>query len=620
MGAVNRCPRVLVGTTATVALTTLVLAGSAMLGASAGNASAAGMTEAAPVASIAAIAPGSTVFVPVAPARLADTRAGQGVTRLDVNTIKVVAAGRAGVPRDATAVVVTVTIADATKTGFLTVFPSGKTPPNASNVNYERGTTIANTVAVVLGDGGALSIYASTIGAKLIVDVSGAFVPANGPSAAGRYVPTAGQRVLDTRAAAGGGRFAPGETRVVRLDPAAVPPGALAVVANLTYTDPIGPGFFTAWSGGPRPNSSDGNLDAKGGIRAHLAVIPIGQVGGRAVISLFSSAGAHAIVDVTGWFSGPGDTVDTIGMFIPSPPVRMLDTRLTGGAIAPQASAMVPISGGIAAWANITSTEGGAPSYVSARPAFTPPTETSTLNTSTAHQTIANAAVINLSSVGAQLFSATGEQLIADISGVFSGNAVAAQCRLVVLVHGGGYTGGSPDDLQVWARRFEAAGWRVVNVAYHLADDPDDALWGVWYPRNSIYQPVPPEMLLAHRLATADLSAQLRAAVSQGCITDVLGYSAGGSMAADAVNSTPGISAVHLVASAILNTSAVGGPPMYVWHSSNDAIIADQAAQESCSAWQQAGSVCEFHNLGEQPGAHLDVELDAATDWLTLVG
>lgn len=88
-----------------------------------------------PFASV-AMPRGASKFVAVAPTRLADTRPGfpyfGGYTRLNANTIRVDIQHRLGVPTDATAAVLNVTIAGssaATVTGTTITLPMSAFPP-----------------------------------------------------------------------------------------------------------------------------------------------------------------------------------------------------------------------------------------------------------------------------------------------------------------------------------------------------------------------------------------------------------------------------------------------------------------------------------------------------------
>jgi hypothetical protein len=123
-----------------------------------------------------------TVLVPLgSPARLLDTRSGTATfdgsfsgtgLRPSTGTIQLSVAGRAGIPADASAVVLNVTVDQPQAAGFITVYPTGVGRPNASNLNYVVGQTVPNAVIARLGSGGSLCLY--SLGAThLIVDVAG---------------------------------------------------------------------------------------------------------------------------------------------------------------------------------------------------------------------------------------------------------------------------------------------------------------------------------------------------------------------------------------------------------------------------------------------------------------
>ena len=128
-------------------------------------------------------------FVAVAPARLLDSRAGgstvDGLFRgLGVSgpgsVVELQVAGRAGVPGDASAVVLNVTAASASGGGYVTVFPCGSAPPNSSNLNTTAGGTVPNAVTVKVGAGGKVCLFTSPeISTHLLADVNGYF-PAGG--------------------------------------------------------------------------------------------------------------------------------------------------------------------------------------------------------------------------------------------------------------------------------------------------------------------------------------------------------------------------------------------------------------------------------------------------------
>ena len=81
--------------------------------------------------------------------------------------------GVAGVPTNATSVVVNITVTHAQGSGFATAFPTGVALPVASNLNYVAGTTRANLAVVKVGAGGQISLNAAETSVDLIVDVMG---------------------------------------------------------------------------------------------------------------------------------------------------------------------------------------------------------------------------------------------------------------------------------------------------------------------------------------------------------------------------------------------------------------------------------------------------------------
>ena len=59
--------------------------------------------------------------------------------------------GRGGVPMDAAAVVLNVTVTAPEGSGFITVYPCGEPLPTASNLNFVAGDTVPNAVVVKVG-------------------------------------------------------------------------------------------------------------------------------------------------------------------------------------------------------------------------------------------------------------------------------------------------------------------------------------------------------------------------------------------------------------------------------------------------------------------------------------
>ena len=60
--------------------------------------------------------------------------------------------------------------------GYITLWPTGATQPNASNLNYGPSQIIPNAFIVGVGAGGAFNIFASDA-TNFIIDLSGYFAP-----------------------------------------------------------------------------------------------------------------------------------------------------------------------------------------------------------------------------------------------------------------------------------------------------------------------------------------------------------------------------------------------------------------------------------------------------------
>ena len=115
-------------------------------------------------------------FTAINPTRIVDTRNGTGgfSSQLGPNSsMPVTVAGNAGVPANATAVVLNVTVTGPTAASDLTVWPYGASLPLASDLNFAKGQTVPNLVVVKLSAGGASYIRNDFGATDVIVDVVG---------------------------------------------------------------------------------------------------------------------------------------------------------------------------------------------------------------------------------------------------------------------------------------------------------------------------------------------------------------------------------------------------------------------------------------------------------------
>jgi beta-lactam-binding protein with PASTA domain len=110
-------------------------------------------------------------FIGITPTRVLDTRSGTHVNANETRTVPLtgLAAGAAGV-------VANVTATNTAAPGYLTAFPCGQNPPNASNVNYRAGDTVPNLVAIGVGQNNAICVF-SFAAADVIVDLAGFYGP-----------------------------------------------------------------------------------------------------------------------------------------------------------------------------------------------------------------------------------------------------------------------------------------------------------------------------------------------------------------------------------------------------------------------------------------------------------
>jgi len=211
-------------------------------------------------------------------------------------------------------------------------------------------------------------------------------------------------RVLDTRTGVGVpvGKIGPGQSVALQVAgrggvPAA---GAIAVVLNVTVTEPDSSGYVTAWPAAePRPEASNLNFIA-GQTIPNLVIV---KLDGNGQIGLFNSAGTtHLLADVSGWY-------DSSAQLVATNPTRLLDTRTGLGASVGRKSgtntvqvagaAGVPLAGATSVIVNVTVAEPNCGGYLSVWPTGASQPNASNLNFS-AGETRPNLAIVKLGSEG----------------------------------------------------------------------------------------------------------------------------------------------------------------------------------------------------------------------------
>lgn len=359
------------------------------------------------------VGPAGTALRPVQPCRLFDGRQTPNAGRLDASTWRLQAAGRCGIPQDARAVAIGIIAVEATGAGFVTAWPSGLQRPDASNLNFAPGNTVANAAVVQLGPTGAIDVYVSAA-AAVVVDVTAAFVDAGTGVAAGRFVAIDPSRVLDTRRDGRRGAF----DLAVAL-PAGVPGDATALAVTVTAVDAAEPGFLTAFPAGTaRPDASVVNTDRFNRTRASAVFLPV-SAGGLVV---HRSMTTDVLVDVWGWFTGDTASLSTEGLFVPQAPSRVWDSRSTFDPVHPRGAVERSIGppGASAIVANVTALESTSAGFMSVYAAGTPVPEVSSLNYRW-RQPVAALTVTRVSDRGVGFSSFAGVHVLVDVAGWFSG-------------------------------------------------------------------------------------------------------------------------------------------------------------------------------------------------------
>jgi hypothetical protein len=122
-------------------------------------------------------------FHPLSPTRIQDSRPapftegpyttkwGAAITR----SVKLTGVG--GVPTNAAAVLLNVTVTGTTASSVLTIWPAGTTRPIVSSLNWSKGLTIPNAVTAKPNASGFVSVYNAAGSTHVIADVAGWYGP-----------------------------------------------------------------------------------------------------------------------------------------------------------------------------------------------------------------------------------------------------------------------------------------------------------------------------------------------------------------------------------------------------------------------------------------------------------
>ncbi|MEU2627543.1 trypsin-like serine protease [Kitasatospora sp. NPDC007106] len=251
---------------------------------------------------------------------------------------------------------------------------------------------------------------------------------------ASKFTPVTSTRVLDTRSS-GGRTWAAvtgqgGSEKVLNLGqdgtgPFKLPQGATAAVLNLTVVNPTAAGFVVAEANDKaKPTTSSVNF-AAGQTVANLVTAPVGPDG--KVYLWTNTNDFDVLVDVAGYYAPTGEN-----KYAPVTPSRLLDSRNSGGPLAPNTTKDVQITGAAgvpadakAAVVTLTAVAPAADGYFTAYPAGSARPSTSNINFK-AGAIVSNQAVVPIGAGGRiTLYNswAGNANVIVDIAGYYGANA-----------------------------------------------------------------------------------------------------------------------------------------------------------------------------------------------------
>jgi outer membrane protein assembly factor BamB len=385
---------------------------------------------------IRAFGQGGGRYHPLAPSRIYDSRVSGGPVGPNL-TRDIQVTGQGGVPATGvSAVILNVTVTNTTAPSYLTVFPTGFTQPTASNLNWTRGTTVANLVEVAVGDAGQDTVYNAFGNTDVIFDVAGwVSIPGGTATPDGLYNPLVPARILDTRNGTGGFSMplGPGQTIDVQVTGQGMVPatGVAAAVFNVTATNSSTGGYLTLFpTGGSAPLASNVNFVANSSVPNRAAVM----LGTGGKVSIYNPSGSvHVILDVNGWFTD-ATAGGTGSVFTPVTPIRILDTRNGTGGVSVQVGANQSIAvqiagiGGVPTMAstippkavvvNVTAVGPTSAGYLTAWPDAVTRPGTSDLNF-VGGQTVPNLVVVQVGTTGKiDVYNAFGStNVVIDVMG-----------------------------------------------------------------------------------------------------------------------------------------------------------------------------------------------------------
>ncbi|MFN8022701.1 MAG: hypothetical protein U0Q03_14330 [Acidimicrobiales bacterium] len=220
--------------------------------------------------------------------------------------------------------------------------------------------SIRHSLRSLVGLAAVATVAAAPLAPVLdLVPATAAAAPGDTLGAGGEYHALAPARIYDSRASSAVNEANPGPKPATPAQPTFDidllgvggipdrPADVLAVVVNITVTEPTAAGWLNAYGSGANGGLASIVNFAANQTVPNLAIVRPGTPSGDLTIKLFTqsaSATAHVVVDVFGWFS-TSNNADHGARLVPITPGRVLDTRDANAPLGRGQSIEVPVRG-----------------------------------------------------------------------------------------------------------------------------------------------------------------------------------------------------------------------------------------------------------------------------------
>jgi hypothetical protein len=363
-------------------------------------------------------------FIPVTPCRVVDTRRTGGPIQGGTYRSFSIPQSGCNIPSTAAAYLLNVTVVPNGRLSYLTVYPTGENRGVVTTMNSLDGRIKSDAAIVPAGTNQEVSVYVSDT-TNVVLDTSGYFAPASGSTLA--YYPLPPCRVVDTRnppGPLGGPHLQGGVERdfpVLLATSCNIPASAQAYSMNFTVLPTRTLGYLTVWPKGQSQPLVAILNDSTGTIVSNAAIVPAGTGG---AISAYASDDTDLVVDINGYFAGPG--AGGLSLY-PTLPCRVLDTRrralgfsgeLTIAVLTPPGIPCVASRSAQAFVFNATVYPQGALNFLTLWPDGEQRPITWTLNAADAAVT-SNMAIVSSTNGSVDAYAAGTTQLTLDISSYF---------------------------------------------------------------------------------------------------------------------------------------------------------------------------------------------------------